>query len=272
MADPRRTLARPDLAADWLTGDVEATRFAAPEPYSVTAPVLNLRASPDAAGLATQLLHGETFNVLAKKDGLAWGQSDSDGYVGYVAADGLGPVVAVNATVTALAAPVYPAANFKTVPERLLPWQSQVAISGEGAFRATDTGHLCAQHLADMPGDWVDQAARLMGVPYLWGGRSSFGLDCSALVQLALRSVGRDAPRDSDMQEAELGTVLGSAEDLRRGDLVFWTGHVGIMEDRGLLLHANVHHMCVAREPFAAAMARIEANGGGQVTARKRLS
>jgi cell wall-associated NlpC family hydrolase len=126
-------------------------------------------------------------------------------------------------------------------------------------------------HLAPFEGDCVDQAARFVGVPYLWGGRSARGLDCSALVQLALHAVGLPAPRDSDMQAALLGQPLAADAPPARGDLVFWRGHVGIMLDGARLLHANAHHMAVAIEPLGGAVARIAAAGGGDVTARRRL-
>jgi cell wall-associated NlpC family hydrolase len=126
-------------------------------------------------------------------------------------------------------------------------------------------------HLAPVAGDFVAQAERFLGAPYLWGGRSARGIDCSALVQLALLAAGREAPRDSDMQAALLGTELPARAALRRGDLVFWKGHVGIMRDRDTLIHANAHHMAVAAEPFGPAAARIAAAGGGPVTGRRRL-
>lgn len=270
MADLRRTLARADLADVALEGQVDAARFAAPSRRCVTAPVLDLKATPDDDALASQLIHGEPFDVLDVQGGLAWGQSAWDGYVGYVPDAGLGPEVPGVLRVTAISAPVYPRPHFKSVPAEALPWLAVVDGDADGAFLKVAGGYLCTQHVGAPVTDWVAEAARLLGMPYLWGGRSSFGLDCSALVQLALMAVGVTAPRDSDMQAAELGTLVTGP--LRRGDLVFWKGHVGIMEDAVTLLHANVHHMCVAREPLADAEARIAGKGDGPVTARKRLA
>jgi cell wall-associated NlpC family hydrolase len=126
-------------------------------------------------------------------------------------------------------------------------------------------------HITPRPGDAVDHAERFLGVPYLWGGRSAAGLDCSALVQLAFAAAGIAAPRDSDMQASLLGEALPESEPLRRGDLVFWRGHVGIVADGRLLVHANAHHMAVVREPLAEVEARVAQAGGGPVTGRRRL-
>jgi cell wall-associated NlpC family hydrolase len=146
-----------------------------------------------------------------------------------------------------------------------------VAGTTGGYARLRGGGHVPRPHLEPVASDWVAQAERFLGVPYLWGGRSARGLDCSALVQLALLAAGYEAPRDSDMQEALLGAELAADAPPRRGDLVFWTGHVGIMQDAETLLHANGHHMAVASEPFLPAAARIEAAGGGPVTMRRRI-
>lgn len=267
------TPARPDLAASRLAGRVEAARFVEGARRRVTAGLLDLTAAPDPrAELATQLLHGEVFTVYEERpDGLAWGQAEADGYVGYVAAAGLGPDRAPGRRVTALCGHRYEAPSVKARVRGELPFLAELDVTGEtrGFAPLRGGGFAPVQHLAPVAGDYVAQAARFLGAPYLWGGRSARGLDCSALVQLALAAVGVPAPRDSDMQAALLGAAAEG--EPRRGDLAFWRGHVGIMADAGTLLHANAHHMAVALEPFAAAAARIEAAGGGPVTARRRL-
>ncbi|WP_290751977.1 NlpC/P60 family protein [Amaricoccus sp.] len=241
----------------------------------MTAPLLDLTLVPDpAAGLATQLLHGEPFTVYEERpDGLAWGQSETDGYVGYVAAAGLGPATAAEGRrVTALASHRYAASSLKARTTASLPFHALVAAGAEadGFVALADGGFVPAPHLAAFRGDAAEAAAGFLGAPYLWGGRSAAGLDCSALVQLSLAAAGVAAPRDSDMQAALLGEALPAEAPSQRGDLVFWRGHVGILADPGTLLHANAHHMAVAREPLAAAAARIEAAGGGPVTLRRR--
>jgi cell wall-associated NlpC family hydrolase len=267
--------ARPDLAAAHLHGQVAAARYVGGEPRRVTAAVLDLTSSPEpGAGLATQLLHGERFTVYeTRDDGLVWGQSARDGYVGYVQASGLGAPGPAGRRVTALWAQLYPRPEVKARTVAELPFLAEVAVDAEerGFSRVVGGGWVASQHLAPVAGDAADQAARFLGVPYLWGGRSARGIDCSGLVQLALLAAGQPAPRDSDMQAALLGTGLTPKAPLARGDLVFWSGHVGIMRDAATLLHANAHHMAVTSEPLEQAMARIAATGGGAATMRRRL-
>lgn len=268
--------ARPDLAAAHLRGAVEAVRFVPGARRTVTAPLLDLTLTPDpAAPLATQLLHGEAFVVYdTREDGRAWGQAAADGYVGWVDAAGLGAALPKGQRVTALWSHVYPRPEVKARAAKDLPYLAEVAVSGTtgGFARLRGGGHVPRAHLEPVQGDFVDQAERFAGAPYLWGGRSARGLDCSALVQLALMSCGIAAPRDSDMQQALLGASLAPDAEPRRGDLIFWNGHVGMLRDAATLIHANAHHMAVTIEPFAPATARIAAAGGGPVTERRRIS
>lgn len=240
----------------------------------MTADLLDLTLSPEpGAGLATQLLHGETLTVYEwRDDGLAWGQAERDGYVGYVRAEGLGPDRPAGRRVTAIASHCYVTPSIKARVTGELPFLADLDVSGEEeGFATTSGGFVPLQHLAPLAGDAAAVAARFEGTPYLWGGRSARGLDCSALVQMALLATGTPAPRDSDMQAALLGAPLPDATPAERGDLVFWRGHVGMMLDAETLIHANAHHMAVAIEPLAPAIARIAGAGGGPVTARRRL-
>jgi cell wall-associated NlpC family hydrolase len=267
--------ARPDIAAKHLRGQVEAERFVKGDRLSVTASLLDLTLVPDpGAERQTQLLHGERFMVYeTREDGLSWGQSERDGYVGYVASAGLSQIRPVGQTVTALWSHVYPEPKDRARPQAELPYLAQIATSGESGnyARLRDGGYVPRRHLAPIEGDFTAQAERFIGVPYLWGGRSARGIDCSSLVQLAIQATGLDAPRDSDMQLALLGEHLDPDADLQRGDLIFWHRHMGVMRDADTLLHANAHHMAVAFEPLAETIARIARNGGGDVTGRKRL-
>ena len=267
--------ARADLAAEHLRGQVAAEAFVPGTRHSVAEPLLDLSLSPDpGAGRDTQLLFGEVFTVYeTRADGLAWGQAELDGYVGYVRAEGLTGARPRGTRVTALTSHLYPTADVRAKPTRALPFLAEVAVAGTtaGFARLRGGGHVPRPHLAPVAGDFVDQAARFLGAPYLWGGRSAAGLDCSALAQLALLATGVAAPRDSDMQATLLGRPLPAGEAGRRGDLIFWRGHVGILEDAETLLHANGFHMAVAREPLGPAIERIVATGGGPVTGRRRL-
>ncbi len=267
--------ARADLAAAHLRDEVDAPRFVKGTPMRVTASLADLTLMPDpGAMLATQLIAGEPFTVYeARPDGLSWGQSGRDGYVGYVPTAALGPAREDGMRITALRSHVYGAPTLKARVKGALPFLADiVAGAHEGGFVAVPGGFVPAPHLAPLAGDLVDHALRFRGVPYLWGGRSADGLDCSALVQLAMVAAGLEAPRDSDMQEALLGRALPADVPGQRGDLVFWKGHVGILVDAMTLLHANATHMAVVCEPFDGAVARIAAAGDGQVTSRRRLA
>jgi hypothetical protein len=278
--DRRFTPARPDLAAAHLEGHVEATMFVEGRERHVVGAIADVRSAPapDAA-LDTQALCGEAVTVYEEHEGWAWGQLRRDNYVGYLPSHLLGPQPREPThRVTALRTFVYPAPNMKVPPLEALPLGAEVTVEGEGDYvRIADHGFVYAPHLtplAQYESDFVAVAERFLGVPYFWGGKTALGLDCSGLVQISLAAAGVAAPRDTDVQARELGRelALDAPLDLQRGDLVFWRGHVGIMCDEVTLLHANAHHMFVARESFAEARARILAKSFGAVTAIRRLS
>ncbi|MDQ0503583.1 C40 family peptidase [Xanthobacter agilis] len=265
--DPRLTPARDDLAAAHLKGVVEAPRYVDGEAREVAEPVAPLRRRPAGdAPLDTEALHGERVTVYADDgEGWAFAQLARDGYVGYLPTEALRPIgpapthkVAVPRTF------IFPGPDIKLPPRGALCFGSAVAVRAEkGAFAAIPEGFIFARHLAPLDAretDFVAVASRFLGVPYLWGGRSALGLDCSGLVQTALFACGIAAPRDSDMQERTLGTALPLDTPLRRGDLLFWPGHVAIVAAPDTLLHANAFHMMVAREPLAPALERIAAS------------
>lgn len=162
---------------------------------------------------------------------------------------------------------------------RALPMGAEVAAGLEnGAFTAVDSlGFVWSAHLrplGESETDFVAVAGRFLHVPYLWGGKTSAGIDCSGLVQVSLAACGVNAPRDSDVMEKALGAPVQTDETfggLRRGDLVFWKGHVGLMVDSGQLLHANGHFMMVTHEPLRVARDRIAAGTGGAITSIRRL-
>lgn len=277
--DPRRNAYRPDIAAQSLYGRVNAPRYASGIVRQVQRPTVPLRRVPQAsAGFETEALLGEHVTVYDEADGWAWIQLARDRYVGYVPADTLTPDVREPThRVSALGTFVYPVADIKAPPLQLLSLNAAVTVaSGDERFSRLDTGgFIVTRHLSDIgrhEPDFVEIAERFVGTPYLWGGRTRLGLDCSGLVQVAMIAAGIDAPRDSDMQQAEIGSnvlVPESLDGLARGDLVFWKGHVGIMVDSIMLVHANAHHMAVVVETLPEAAARI-ARAGAQIAAVKR--
>ena len=277
--DPRLTLARPDLADRDLQGLVAAERYEAPTPRQVAVPTAALRKAADPlAEQWDQLLFGELFRVLDVQDGFAWGQAARDGYVGFVAEDDLSPPGAAPGgpathQVAVLRTYAFAEPNIKSRPVGLYSLNALTAIEAtEGRFaKGEGTGWFVAAHLAPVGvalTDYVAVAEGYLGAPYQWGGRESLGLDCSGLVQQALAACGQAIPRDTDMQLAFFAPI--EAAQRRRGDLVFWKGHVAILLDADTILHANAHHMAVAAEPLAGAVARIEAAGGGSVTGWRR--
>jgi len=317
--DPRLNAYRPDLADARLRGQVEARRFVAGEAARIIVPVANLyqhpprrrpartaagrnEGGPARPGAAAQLLYGANIRVFSRAGSYAWLQAEADSYVGYVRISALtaDPAALAQQPTHYVAAPrsfLYSEADLRSAPVAALSLGSRVCIAGAETRRGTAyallasgealiAGHL--KPLGDYAADYVAVAETLLETPYLWGGASAFGIDCSGLVQLALAAAGQRAPRDSDMQAETIGAPLpiAAAETkakraaeaaaaipagLRRSDLVFWRGHVAIMRNATEIIHANGHTMRVSIESLAAAIGRIIAAGGSAPIAFRRL-
>ena len=268
--DRRLNAFRPDLADIRLKGRVQADRYAEGETRHVIQPVARVHARPDAgSGIDTEALYGEAVSVFEVSDGWAWVQLAADGYVGYVREEALeeGEGLATH-VVSVPRSFIYPGPDLRFPYRTALSMGSRVNVTGATETRGTayallqDGSAMIAAHLRPIgetaPEDAVAVALRFLHTPYLWGGRSGFGIDCSGLVQMALAMTGKPAPRDSDQQAAGLGAPIDPDRDgLKRGDLVFWKGHAGFLEDAGTLLHASGGTMYVTREPLRDAIDRI---------------
>ncbi len=284
--DPRLHAYRADLAAESLRGQVGAPRYVAGRPAQVVRGIADVRRNPAAsAPLDTQLLCGEQVTVYDEADGWAWVQNASDGYVGYVESAALGAEAqAPTHSVAVLRTFLYPEPSIKTPPLDCLSMTSPVTVVGtKGPFSEVrlaapgSGGWIYSCHLAAAGAvvpDYLATARQFLGAPYLWGGRNSLGLDCSALVQLALARAGIPCLRDSYMQETTLGTAVPVDAGRcvpRRGDFIYSPGHVAMAWDEGTVLHATGHTMLVVIEPLADLLQRVMAESGGGFTAARRL-
>ncbi len=279
--DKRVNPYREDLAANYLRGQVEAKDYREPTRHQIMLPVVPLHKRPSvASGMETQLLFGTYFDVYDSANGWAWGQEVGEqdaikGYVGYVPKMALSlPVFTPTHRINAMRAPLFSKSDLKSAIRNILPLNAKIEVDRfDGDYaKIGSQGYIHKKHIVDIDevcGDFVSMAEQFLGLPYIWGGASPDGVDCSGLVQISLRVVGKDAPRDADMQERALGKEIQN-KNLKRGDLVFWQGHVGIMQDGENLLHANAHHMKTATEPLSQAKSRI-AKTGSEVTKVKRL-
>lgn len=286
--DPRLHAYRADLAAESLRGQVSAPQYVTGAPAQVVRGVADVHRQPSAsAPMDTQLLSGETVTVYDEADGWAWVQNATDGYVGYVESGALGQEIQTPThSVAVLRTFLYPEPSIKAPPLDCLSMCSPVAVVGTrdrfsevhlaapGAGGWIYTSHLAAS--GEVVPDYVATAQQFLGAPYLWGGKNSLGLDCSALIQIALARAGISCPRDSYMQATSVGAEVpsGSGQQYtpKIGDLIYFPGHVAIAMDETMVLSPNAHAMLVTIEPLADLLGRVnEESGGGGITAVRRL-
>lgn len=265
--DKRRHAYRRDLADICLQGQVQADRFVVGKKMTVCVPSLALRAKPDARlSYLTQCLMGDVVEVFEQKNGWAWVKMFKDNYVGYVEQAGLcADQFAPSHFIKVPSTFIYPRANLKSQPAKRVFMNSHIEVisSNDGWSRLKQGGFVYTMHISPInepAKDPVAIAEQFVHVPYLWGGNTADGLDCSALVQQAYHACALQCPRDSDMIETEIGQPGQNL--LKRGDLVFWDGHIGMMCDAKNLIHANGHHMAVVIEDFKQAEQRISQTYG----------
>jgi len=244
--------------------------------YRVAVPVADLRAGPGGAR-TRQVLYGAAVVAEGARDGWVAVRAARDGYAGVMHPDALRPEVAPTHKVATLATHLYEGADIRARDVASLSFGARLTIEAEAdGFGRTDDGLFVPMvHLAPVGRHFADPAGvaeLFLGTPYLWGGNSRLGLDCSGLVQAACLACAIACPGDSEDQARTAGDEVAAEAPLARNDLVFWDGHVAIATARDRLIHANAHHMAVAFEEAEAAVRRIARQGGGQVTARRRLA
>lgn len=278
--DPRVNAIRDDLAAEQLKEFFDAPKYSKGIRRQINRSAVPLRLNPSPSlGFETEALYGELVTVYEEANGWAWIQLERDRYVGYVPADTLTtPQSEPSHRVKALGTFLYAGPDIKSPPVMHLSINARLSIaeSGEKMSRTSSGAFVVNRHIAEngrFARDFVEVAERFIGTPYLWGGRTRVGIDCSGLVQVSLEAAGINALRDSDMQRRELGEAIAiseTLENLQRGDLMFWKGHVGIMLDGVMLLHANAHHMAVVVETLPEVVER-NSRAGSEIVAIKRM-
>lgn len=270
--DRRLTPANERVALETLRDVVRAARYVAGEAAAVTVPLVDLRDRPE-GNRDRQLLWGAAVTVIERLDGWAFVQADRDGYCGYLPERSLGKGFRPTHRVAVPASHLYREPRVQAPEIVSLSFGSLVGVTGQkGSFAETPKGFIPAAHLRPLDQVFTDAAevaAMFLGTPYLWGGNSRFGIDCSGLVQEVLTACGKTCPGDSDLQRG-VGQALEDRDTLARGDLVFWKGHVAMAVDSKTLIHANGHTMSVAYEGVEACIARIEAQEGLPVMMRRR--
>ena len=275
MTDRRKTPMNDRVvASDWAETDAPAhlTRIK-PRPMQIARPLADLCRAPDGPR-DRQLLMGDTVDTLETRGGWTFLRAAKDGYVGYVEAAALESANDMTHWVCAPATHLYPAPDFKRRETAMLSLGARVRVLDEAdRFAETPHGFIPRTHLRRL-GDWesdpIDVAARLLGTPYLWGGNSRSGIDCSGLVQAAMLACGLPCEGDSDQQEETLGHEVPDGSGYAYGDLLFWKGHVGFVAGE-TLLHANAGFMATVHEPLQHAISRIRQQGDGEITRHRRL-
>ena len=270
--DRRLTPANGEVALDVLRGQVAARRFVPGERARIAAPVVDLCRAPGGAR-DRQLVWGEALTVIDRAAGWAFVQAAKDGYCGHVREMAIGPPRDATHRVTAPASHLYPEPRIQAHELHALTFGSLLTVSGRtDRFAETPDGFVPMMHLrplAERCADPVSVAEMFIGTPYLWGGNSHAGIDCSGLVQMSLLAAGIDCPGDTDLQAQSAGVMLDDRRTLARGDLIFWKGHVAMITDAQRLIHATGHVMAVVVEEIDTAIARIAASGLA-VLARRR--
>lgn len=275
VLDTRINAYRRDIADIALAGTLFASHYAAPMDRCATTSTMIRTAPSRDAEASSQLLPGEAFAVLDLTAGWAWGYSRHDHYVGYVSAEILDLPIVPTHRIAVREALVFAQPAVTAPAIGTLPFGARVTGKAVDGFIETSGGYVHARHIAPIDrreSDPVAVAELFLGMPYLWGGRGADGIDCSGLVQVAFAAAGIEAPRDTDMQRESLGKKLPDKTRLRRGDIVNFPGHAGLMVDENRLIHANSHWMGVVIEPLADVVGRVAIQHDRPILSRRRIA
>lgn len=267
MSDRRLTPATDRVALESWRDRLNRPDYTEGQPARVTAPVTDICRSPGGAR-DRQAIFGADVTVIDRQDGFSFVQAALDGYCGWIATGALDPAMPpITHRVTEPATQIYPEPNFKTREIATLSLGARLSGVEDGKFlRLAGGGFVPIQHVGQGFEDPVTVAELLLGTPYLWGGNSRNGIDCSGLAQMALTMAGIACPGDSDMQRDAFPEV----EEIRRGDLLFWPGHVALAVSPGLMIHATAWKMAVIHEGITEAIVRIDAAGDGPFLGARR--
>lgn len=272
MMDRRLTPFSGTVALQSLRGQVTA-EFVPGEPFAVILPLAELCDQPDGAR-DRQVFLGDRGLLVERRDGWAFVQMTKDGYCGWLPLAALGADEEATHWVSAPASHLYPGPDLRLREKGMLSMTSRLRVLGEtDGWLETTRGFVPAKHVKPL-GEWhkdpVAVAQTYLGVPYLWGGNGRAGLDCSGLMQLSLCACGIDCPGDSDMQ-MKMGAPVPDKKPMKRGDLIFWKGHVAMAMNADFIIHATAAYMAVAAEPLKTTLSRLSGAPNGAIIARRRV-
>ena len=272
--DPRLTPANEIFACSTLKGTIKHSNFVVGKSYQINMPFIDLLAAPGGKR-NRQLIYGSKVKYFGEADGWAFVQNTYDSYVGYVPQNAIVPETKKTHIVSGPLTHVFLEPNIKSRNIEILPLAAKVSGQMvENGFMETELGWISVAQLkrkTELPKDPVEVSKLLQNAPYLWGGNTSLGIDCSGLIQISMMLCGLDCPGDSDQQMKTLGQNLDIGSPRKRGDILFWKGHVAWAVNERQILHANAYHMATVIEEADEAIERIQTQDNNDLIAIKRL-